>query len=115
MIEKIRRYWRRIIGRKMIKSVVPVEGFDQVIDFRGVVKNEGGEIPPEVRSDLGMGWQFLLGKILGTIAPHEPACPQSVDGFHCSHWHFGRRECCYCGLADPEERDPLRREISDGP
>ena len=115
MIERLRRAWRRITGRKMIKSVVPLDGVDQVIDFRGVVKWEGGEIPPHIRSEMEMAWRFLLGKITGTVARHEPSCPNSEDGFHCAHWHFGRQPCCYCGLAEHEERDPVRWESIDGP
>ncbi len=115
MIERIRRVWRRITGRRMIKSAVPIEGFDQVIDFRGDVTWQGGEMPAEVRQDLELAWRFLLGKLTGALPRHEPACPNSKDSFHCAHWHFGRRACCYCGLAEPEERDPVRWESIDGP
>jgi len=115
MIERLRTAFRRITGRKMIKSVAPLEGLDQLIDFRGNVIWQGNDMPAEVRADLELAWRFLLGKLTGTVARHEPACPNSEDGFHCAHWHFGRQACCYCGLQEHEERDPVRWELFDGP
>ncbi len=114
MIQRLRRAWRRITGHgeieqslagdlrprregRKIRDVVPVSSFD---------------LPPDLRRQLAL---ILSPDNPRLQAAHDPPCVMSGDGCHCMCWHIGERRCCYCGLAEHEERDPLRREGRRGP
>lgn len=49
-------------------------------------------------------------------------CPETSDGYHCTHWQEGLSHCCACGSepepAEPEDDDPdepTNRELEPDP
>jgi hypothetical protein len=47
----------------------------------------------------GYGWQEDEAR----AGEPEDICPETSDGYHCTHWQEGTSRCCACGLGPGED------------
>jgi hypothetical protein len=40
----------------------------------------------------------------GQVGEPQDICPETSDGYHCTHWQEGTSRCCACGLGPEEGR-----------